>query len=96
MKKSIITLSLCLATIISFGQTKPEAKKDSIVQAVPEAKKDTIVQMFMHINQYRALLYKIDVNIDSKKETKEVLEFLQKSASIREEKSQNLKVKNQK
>ena len=71
MKKSIIlTLSLCLASILSFGQTKPEAKKD------------TTIQVIMHINQYRALLYSIDANIDSKKVTKELLEFLQKSARM--------------
>ena len=56
---------------LSFGQI-PETK----------AKQDTIIQVTMNINQFRQLLYTIDQNIDSKKLSKELLEFLQKSAQI--------------
>ena len=45
-------------------------------------KRDTTIQIKMNINQFRGLLYAIDQNIDSKKVSKELLEFLQKSAQM--------------
>ncbi len=44
--------------------------------------KDTTVQMNMPINQFRSLLAAIDGNIDSKKASKELVDFLIKSAAI--------------
>jgi len=73
MKKSILTLSLILVSILAFSQ-EPVKKETT--------PKDTTVAVQMNINQFRALLYAIDQNIDSKKISKELLEFLQKTAHI--------------
>lgn len=73
MKKSILTLFACLSAIVVFAQDKP---KEAPV------KQDTIIAVQMNINQFRGLLYAIDQNIDSKKVSKELLEFLQNSARI--------------
>lgn len=72
-KKSILTFAICLFTGASFAQVK----KDTTA-----AVKDTTISVQMNINQFRALLYTVDQNIDSKKVSKEILEFLQKSAII--------------
>ena len=73
MKKSILTLSLILVSILAFSQEKPK---------VEPAKKDTTIAIQMKLDQFKALLYAIDANIDSKKVSKELLDFLQKSAQI--------------
>lgn len=73
MKKSILTLSLILVSILAISQDKP---KDA------PAKADTTIAIQMKLDQFNALLYTIDANIDSKKVSKELLEFLQKSAQI--------------
>lgn len=73
MKKSILTIAICL--IVSLGIA--QAKKDSTV-----AVKDTTISVQMNINQFRQLLFAIDQNVDSKKISKDLLEFLQKSAQI--------------
>jgi hypothetical protein len=44
--------------------------------------KDTTIAVTLNINQFRALMMAIDANIDSKKTSKEILEFLQTNASI--------------
>ena len=46
-------------------------------------KQDTTIVITMPLDQFRAVLYTIDANIDSKKVSKELLEFLQKSAAIK-------------
>lgn len=66
MKKLLITL--LLITSYAFAQDKP--------------KQDTVVVVQMNIQQFRALLTAIDQNIDSKRASKEIVEFLQKSAQI--------------
>ena len=43
---------------------------------------DTTIAVTLNINQFRALLAAIDLNIDSKKTSKELLEFLQQNARI--------------
>lgn len=48
----------------------------------PKAKQDTIIQVTMKLDQFRAVLITIDQNIDSKRVSKELLEFLQKSAQM--------------
>lgn len=73
MKKSILTLSLILVSILAFSQDKPK---------VEPAKADTTIAIQMKLDQFKALLYTIDASIDSKKVSKELLEFLQKSAQI--------------
>jgi hypothetical protein len=68
MKKTITILTILLAsTIWLFGQQK----------------QDTTIVITVSLDQYRALLYVIDQNIDSKKVSKEVIELLQKSAAIK-------------
>lgn len=43
---------------------------------------DTTIAMTVNINEYRAILYTIDQNIDSKKISKELLDFIQKNSKI--------------
>lgn len=74
MKKSILTL--LLLTSIAFAQDKPQAKQD------------TVISVEMKLDQFRAVLMTIDQNIDSKRISKELLEFLQKSAKMIEPKPQ--------
>ena len=73
MRKSILTIALLLISVLAFSQDKP---KDAPVKA------DTTIQVTMNIDQFRAVLISIDQNIDSKKVSKELLEFLQKSAKM--------------
>ena len=68
MRKLIFTLLICLPLALM-------AQSDT-------TKIDTTIQIKMNINQFRGLLYAIDQNIDSKKVSKELLEFLQKSAQM--------------
>ena len=44
--------------------------------------KDTTVQVTVSIEQFRGLLAAIDGNIDSKKASKEIVDFLLKSAAV--------------
>lgn len=50
------------------------------------AKKDTLVSIQFTLVQYRSVLYTIDSNIDSKKVSKELLEFIQKHTRLVEDK----------
>ena len=45
-------------------------------------KKDTTIQISMPIEQFRGLIGSIDATIDSKKASKEIIDFLIKSAAI--------------
>jgi len=47
-----------------------------------QQKQDTTIAMTVNINEFRAILYTIDQNIDSKKVSKELLEFIQKNSKI--------------
>ena len=47
-----------------------------------QEKKDTTIAMTVNINDFRAILYTIDTNIDSKKVSKELLDFIQKNSKI--------------
>jgi len=60
-----------VATCISFSALSQEKKKA-----------DTTIQVTMSLDNFRAVLYTIDANIDSKKLSKEILDFLQKYAQI--------------
>lgn len=46
-------------------------------------KQDTTIVITVSLDQYKGLLYVIDQNIDSKKVSKDLIEFLQKSAAIK-------------
>lgn len=70
MKKVTIISAFFFASISSFAQSKE--------------KKDTAIQITVSIDQYRGLLYAIDQNIDSKKVSKEIIEFIVKSAKMME------------
>lgn len=50
--------------------------------AATAQKKDTTAVVTMHLESFKALLYAIDSNIDSKKASKEIIDFLIKSAAI--------------
>lgn len=52
------------------------------VTAQDKQPKDTTIAVTLNINQFRALLAVIDLNIDSKKTSKELLDFLQQNARI--------------
>lgn len=68
MKKAIFSLVLIASALFTSAQEKP--------------KQDTTIQITVSLNDFRALLYGIDVNIDSKKASKEIIDFLQKNARI--------------
>lgn len=69
MKKAIFILSILFATA-SFAQEKP--------------KQDTTIIVTAKIEDFRRLLYLIDMNVDSKKVSAEIINFLQQSARIAE------------
>lgn len=50
--------------------------------AATAQKKDTTIQFIMSIEQFRGLMISIDASIDSKKASKEIIDFLIKSAAI--------------
>ncbi len=54
----------------------------SVTAQTPTNTKDTTVQITLTLNQLRAVFAVLDQNIDSKKVSKEVLEFLQANAKI--------------
>jgi len=53
--------------------------------------KDTTIQITMSIQDYRAVLSTIDNNIDSKKVTKDLILFLQRSSKIVADKPKPIK-----
>lgn len=76
MKKliAVILTAFAIASFSAQAQNKP-VKQDTV-------KRDTIIQLSMKLNEFRALLYAVDSNIDSKKASKEIVDFLQKSARM--------------
>jgi hypothetical protein len=56
-----------------------------------QEKKDTTIAMTVNINEFRAILITIDQNIDSKKVSKELLDFIQKNSKIVADKPKQLK-----
>jgi hypothetical protein len=71
MKKTILIVAIIATSLFATAQ------KDT-----SKPKQDTTVQVLLSLNDYKALLYVIDSNIDSKQLTKQLLELLQKNASI--------------
>jgi len=67
--KKLITILLILSAFTIQAQDVP-------------VKQDTVIAVQMKLDQFRALLMAIDQNIDSKKVSKEILEFLQKNARL--------------
>lgn len=64
-----------LLIIILFAATTANAQ-------APQNAKDTTIQITLTLNQLRAVFAVLDQNIDSKKVSKEVLEFLQANAKM--------------
>jgi hypothetical protein len=56
-----------------------------------QQKQDTTIAITVNINDFRAILYTIDANIDSKKVSKELLDFIQKNSKIVADKPKQLK-----
>jgi len=56
-----------------------------------QQKQDTTIAITVNINEFRAILYTIDQNIDSKKISKELLDFIQKNAKIVADKPKTIK-----
>lgn len=79
MKKVLFTLAL-FASLSSFAQKKEEPK-------------DSTVQITLHVNEYRAVLSAIDANIDSKKLSKDLIEFIAKNAQLVTDKPKELPTK---
>jgi hypothetical protein len=52
------------------------------LSASAQEKKDTTIEIKLNINEYRAIMSAIDANIDSKKISKDLLEFIAKNAFI--------------
>jgi len=73
MKATLTTLLLTAAFAVQ-AQTKPVEQ--------PKAIQDTLINIEITLSQMRALFATIDQNLDSKKVSKEILEFLQKNARL--------------
>ena len=71
-----------MISLASFGQ-----KKDSTAKQPA----DTLVQITVKLNDFRALLYIIDQNVDSKRLSKDVIDLLSKSAQLVADKPKQLK-----
>lgn len=72
MKNLTLTLFACLIVAFAFAQ---EPKKEPV-------KQDTIIQITLKLSDYKNLLGIIDANIDSKKLSKDLIEFIAKNAQI--------------
>lgn len=87
--KQLILIALTILTISVFNsqaQTKSSATKkpDQVKVDSIKTPADTTITFSMNVNLYRQLLYTLDQNIDSKKVSREILEFLQKIAQIKQ------------
>ena len=72
--KATLTALLLIAAFAVQAQTKPVEQ--------PKAIQDTLINIEITLPQMRALFATIDQNVDSKKVSKEILEFLQKNAKM--------------
>jgi hypothetical protein len=70
-----------LTTIALFIALSSQAQKTQ----------DTTIAITVNISEYRAILYTIDQNIDSKKVSKDILDFIQKNAKIVADKPKTIK-----
>ena len=72
--KATLTALLLTAAFAVQAQTKPVEQTKAI--------QDTLINIEITLPQMRALFATIDQNVDSKKVSKEILEFLQKNARL--------------
>lgn len=90
MKKAL--LIILLAPLAAFSQTTGgHGVTTPATETLPSVTnrgysvpvvKDTTIQITMTLDQFKSLLYVIDQNIDSKKESKQVIDFLIHSAKM--------------
>lgn len=99
MKKITTVLAALLITAASFGQTQKQI--DSVIESQKKLEesqkklepliiKDTTVTLTCSLIEMRSLLFVIDQNIDSKKLSKELMEFIQKRVQIVADKPKEL------
>lgn len=69
MKKAIV-----LGAIVFSLGANAQQKESKVI--------DSTVQITLNINEYRAIMSTIDANIDSKKLSKDLLEFIAKNAQL--------------
>lgn len=94
MKKALLIIAV-LAPLAAFSQSTAghgvvtpasetiasPTQRSNTGHAIGEPK-DTTIQITMTLDQFKSLLYVIDSNIDSKKESKQVIDFLTHSARM--------------
>ena len=78
MKKTLI-----LGAILFSLSSNAQQKESKII--------DTTIQITFTLNEYKAVMNAIDSNIDSKKISKEILEFIAKNAQMVADKPKNIK-----
>ena len=92
MKKTLIlgailfSLSANAQSVYSNSEgheSYPPSSKSKII--------DTTIQITFTLNEYKAVMNAIDSNIDSKKISKEILEFIAKNAQLIADKPKNIK-----
>jgi hypothetical protein len=80
MKKMIV-----LGAILFSLSSNAQQKESKII--------DSTIEIKLSINEYRAIMSTIDANIDSKKLSKEILEFIAKNANLVLDKPKDIKPK---
>lgn len=78
MKKTII-----IGAILFSLSANAQQKESKVI--------DSTVEIKLSLNEYRAVMSAIDVNIDSKKISKELLEFIAKNAQLIADKPKPIK-----
>ena len=78
MKKTLI-----LGAILFSLSSNAQQKESKII--------DTTIQVNFSLNEYKALLSVLESNIDSKKLTKELIDFLNSKVQIIADKPKNIK-----
>lgn len=73
MKKSLITLSICLIAVFAFAQSP--VKKDSL-----PVKQDTV--FVFNMADFKELATAIDQNVDSKTMTQKIIAFIRERGRI--------------
>jgi hypothetical protein len=82
MKKAII-LGAIIFSLSANGQQMGEHLLSDNTKRITQSKIiDTTVQITLSLNEYRAIMSVIDSNIDSKKTTKELIDFLNSKLQI--------------
>jgi hypothetical protein len=78
MKKMIV-----LGAVLFSLSSNAQQKESKII--------DSTIEITLSLNEYRAIMSAIDSNIDSKKISKEILEFIAKNAQLVADKPKPIK-----